>query len=149
MKSKAAFLISLLVLVGLVAFISTDGFESPVQRIQQLTDIAVPSDATDVMADFLKGFQDVSFYLQFSLPPASFSNFANQICDTAAEVLNAEHNVFAFNRRASSPTWWLTDPTTITVSSYCIVESSGVYLDIFVDQNNPDVYRIYMHGGTT
>lgn len=42
MKSKVALFISLLVLIGLLAFFWTDGFKSPVARIQQVSDIVLP-----------------------------------------------------------------------------------------------------------
>ncbi len=100
------------------------------------------------MAEFTKGFRGSSFYLQFSIPTERFADFVDRICDPETEALNVENNTFANPRRTSWPEWFLTDPAAITVSNQCIVESSGVYVDVFVDQNNSDVYKVYMHGGS-
>ncbi len=138
-----------LILIALacsIAFSTFPDFQPSEKRIERLMNVPIPADASDLQAHF-QSWQGSSFYAQFSLPPNSLQNFIATLCSGESNPLSTDYNAYASLRLPTWPDCWLPDATQISVSGCCF-PSPGVDVEIFVDDTDPKLYRIYMRGGT-
>ena len=137
----------LIVAICLYVVLNFSYSQPPAKQIENLTGKTIPNTASNIQAQFNKGFQGDSFFIQFDLPTGDFSNFVEEVCNTKDVPLSSEYNAYAQTRLSTWPEWWLTDSAQIAISGLCYPKT-GVDLEIFVDETNPELYKIYMRGGT-
>ena len=119
-------------------------FTPALQRIEYIFNTAIPPSAAEVRSQHNDGFRGDSFYLRMKLPSGDFPDFINHLCPNGEASLGTDFNWQAV--RTTSFDWWITDATPITISGRCVVPSTGLPVEIFVDQTNADVYELYILG---
>ena len=137
----------LIIIICLYVASNFFNFQSPIKQIENLIGKTIPNNVVNVQSQFDGGIQGSSFFVQFDLPAGNFVNFIKEFCNTKEVELDSDYNAYARPRLSTWPDWWLPDSTQITISGLCI-PNRGVDLEIFVDENNTELYKIYMRGGT-
>jgi hypothetical protein len=139
-------LLSLSIVVLEITFVLTNGFKSPIQRIETKLATTIPVNASSVGAQYGSGVLRMgpSFFLELTLPTQDAQEFMMQICDD--EPFGTQYNGRAFDRISHWPDWFLPNPDTISISAYCVVEDTAASLDVFVDTHDLQTYIVYIRG---
>jgi hypothetical protein len=128
---------------GVYGALLYDTYYPPLKPIQRDLGIPIPDDAEDVQAQYTWGFQGGSFHLQFGIAPASLEVFRMGLC--GEQEFNTEQNRWAQIPWGTRPDWFLTNPDSISVSVRCFAPG-GANIDIFVDESDSTLYRVYIRG---
>lgn len=132
------------ILVVFVVWILQD-YYPPTKPIERFFHISIPKNASEVQAQYIWVFQGGDFFLQFKLPSQSFNDLKLKLCG------NQEFGT-EYNREASlswgdaTPSWWLPDPTSISVSAECVIPGRLISFDFLVDRSDANFFVIYMRG---
>jgi hypothetical protein len=113
--------------------------------IERFFHISVPKDASEVQAQYIWVFQGGDFFLQFKLPSQSFDDLKTKLCGD--QEFSTEYNPEASRSWGdATPSWWLTDPASISVSAECVIPGEFITFDFFVDRSDANLFAIYMRG---
>jgi hypothetical protein len=115
----------------------------PTKPVERFFHISIPENAIDVQAQYDWAFQGGNYFLQFKLPSESFDDFKRKVCGD--QELSADFNQEADQYRDMTPSWWLPDVTSISVSARCLFPRGGDF-EFFVDRSDENLFAIYMRG---
>jgi hypothetical protein len=146
MRRKRLIILILLNVIMISVYFLLFPLKSPTENIERKLAASLPASASMIKAQVGSGILRIgrSFYLEISLPTQDALDFMNQICDD--EIFDTQYNGRANDRHVAWPDWFLKTPEAISISSYCVVEDTGAYLDVFVDMHHPERYMIYIRG---
>jgi hypothetical protein len=114
---------------------------NPIERVFL---ISVPKEASEVQAQYNWVLPGGGFYLQFSLPSQSFDDLKLRVCGD--QEFGSEYNREANRSWGDTPSWWLPDPASISISAECVIPGELIPFDFFVDRSDANLFVIYMRG---
>jgi hypothetical protein len=148
LKKKYRFILYFAVLIIFAIWIGMwilQNYYPATKPIERFFLISVPKDASEVQAQYNWVFQGGAFFLQFKLSSQGFDDLKLKLCGD--QEFGTE-----YNREASrswgeiTPSWWLPDPTSISVSAECVIPGELIPFDFFVDRSEANLFDIYMRG---
>lgn len=146
-KAHIGILLIVIAMAGLFIFSTFSDSQASTERIEKLIDTTIPDNATDIQSQFNWGSQADSFFIQFALPAADLEAFTADLCNSQSIHLTGEYNTFAKPLPSAAPGWWPSDLLQTAAGGQCSPDQ-GVTVEIFVNQRDLSLYKVYIVGST-